>query len=743
MQIPLPNLDDRRWADLVEEGLALIPVHAPGWTDHNIHDPGITLIELFAWLAETGVYRINRIPDRYKRKFLALLGTHPLPPRPARSFLRLELAEGAEPLSLPATLEFTDDSAAGVRTRFCTIESMTVASNRLRAIQIRRGSGYENLTERWQRGESFGAFGDMPQSGAELYLGFDRPLPVNAPVNLFFSFAGSRSGIGERRRLLLEAQSLENATPPPAFDDHQIDLDQVQAPPHHDARTVWEFLSEGGEEETWLELDSDNGEVEDDTRAFSLDGGVRLRLPREMPALRRGRIETELFYLRCRYVSGAYDAPPEIQKLVVNGVVIEQSPPAGAIQWPIAAGAAISGPLPEAGAFAQFNLRFNAQGQIVELEFIENVPNLPSFLVLNFEPGATQPGILSVEAALVGFGTGRPHQVLSLPQAPVITSGFRLYTLEDGNWREWRNRPDFDASTRGDADFTLDPDTGAVTFSDGERGRVLPLNAMVVAQYRTTRAESGNLPAGAIRELADSPHNRALLSDFEGVAGQLLTIENPAPAAGGTAGETLADVAGRAITLMNTTRRAVTIEDYERLALETPGAHVARATARANFDPDFPKWVTVGTTTVIALPETPEPRPFPSPGLLRIITSYLYRRRVIGTRVKVVGPNYKVVTVQARVRARPGANRVEVRSHTIAALNAFFHPLTGGPERTGWPFGRDVYRAEVLQTIDEVPGVDYVEALELIPGQGRPVSGNVSLAPLELVAAGEHRIEVT
>jgi predicted phage baseplate assembly protein len=266
---------------------------------------------------------------------------------------------------------------------------------------------------------------------------------------------------------------------------------------------------------------------------------------------------------------------------------------------------------------------------------------------------------------------------------------------------------------------------------------------MVVAQYRTTRAERGNLPAGAIRGLADSPHNRALLSDFEGVAGQLLTIENPAPAAGGTAGEILADVAGRAIMLMNTPRRAVTIEDYERLALETPGAHVARATARANFDPDFPNRVSVGTTTVIALPETPEPRPAPSPGLLRIITSYLYRRRVIGTRVKVVGPNYKVVTVHARVRARPGANRLEVRSHTVAALNAFFHPLTGGPDRTGWPFGRDVYRAEVLQTIDEVPGVDYVEALELIPGQGRPVSGNVSLAPLELLAAGEHRIEVT
>ena len=72
--LPLPNLDDRRWSDLVQEGRGLIPVYAPEWTDHNAHDPGITLIELLAWVAEMDVYRLNRIPDRHKLKFLALVG---------------------------------------------------------------------------------------------------------------------------------------------------------------------------------------------------------------------------------------------------------------------------------------------------------------------------------------------------------------------------------------------------------------------------------------------------------------------------------------------------------------------------------------------------------------------------------------------------------------------------------------------------------------------------------------------
>ena len=73
MPLTLPNLDDRRYADLVEEARALIPTHAPEWTNHNPSDPGITLIELFAWLTEMQIYRLNRITDNNIRTFLRLL----------------------------------------------------------------------------------------------------------------------------------------------------------------------------------------------------------------------------------------------------------------------------------------------------------------------------------------------------------------------------------------------------------------------------------------------------------------------------------------------------------------------------------------------------------------------------------------------------------------------------------------------------------------------------------------------
>jgi hypothetical protein len=73
MPLKMPTLDDRTYADLVREGKELIPRHAPEWTNHNAADPGITLVELFAYLTEIYLYRVDRISDANKAKFLKLL----------------------------------------------------------------------------------------------------------------------------------------------------------------------------------------------------------------------------------------------------------------------------------------------------------------------------------------------------------------------------------------------------------------------------------------------------------------------------------------------------------------------------------------------------------------------------------------------------------------------------------------------------------------------------------------------
>ena len=74
----------------------------------------------------------------------------------------------------------------------------------------------------------------------------------------------------------------------------------------------------------------------------------------------------------------------------------------------------------------------------------------------------------------------------------------------------------------------------------------------------------------------------------------------------------------------------------------------------------------------------------------------------------------------ATVTARRGADPDRVRSSVLTRLQTFLDPLIGGPAGLGWPFGRDVYRAEILQQLDIVPGVDHVDTLELVAAGTEP-----------------------
>src|SRR5437660_12430227 len=92
MPLQLPNLDDRRYNDLVAEALTRIPTYSPEWTNHNPSDPGITLVELFAYLTDMLLYRLNRVTDDNTRKFLKLLNG-PDWVEPANADLREEIRQ--------------------------------------------------------------------------------------------------------------------------------------------------------------------------------------------------------------------------------------------------------------------------------------------------------------------------------------------------------------------------------------------------------------------------------------------------------------------------------------------------------------------------------------------------------------------------------------------------------------------------------------------------------------------------
>jgi hypothetical protein len=630
MLLPLPRLDDTRWTDLVEESRSLIPVYAPEWTDHNVSDPGITLIDLFSWVAEMQVFELDQVPPRHRRRFLALVGVHPEPPRPAHVVLRFTLPAGSEPVRVPAgTVCATSDDDDPVL--FRTSRSITVAAVGIAALRTQAGDATTDLTARFRRGEPLAVLGDDPEPGATLAFDLDAPLPIGWHVGLWATPAAEGGGA--------------------------------------DSRTVWEIRVGP---DLWRTLDPDAEEVRDETAGLTADGPVEFAVPAAMHADAAGN-----YGLRCRFAGGRYDDAPLLAGLVLGGVRAQQS---------------VRASVPEPD-----------ESGMVEL----------------------------------GRGTGGPGQSVTLSPGPVDAATVRLRTRA-GNpatgWRDWTIVPDLESARPHDAHAVLDATSGELSFGDGEHGLAPPDGAVIAVTHRWTRAENGNVAAGTVDRLAGPPYNLSLDAEE-------LTVVNPAAAIGGSAAETLEHSEGRAAERVSGVTRAVTLDDLGRLALGTPGVRLARAEARANLHPALPCVTATGVLTVIVVPYLPRGRPLPGRGLLRRVAAHLNAHRVIGSRIEVAGPQYTEVAVHARVRPQPLADPDEVRRRASAALDAFFNPLSGGQDGTGWPFGRDVASAEVLRVIDDVSGVDHVLELALVGADGASC-GNLCIGPLGLVDAGAHQIEV-
>jgi predicted phage baseplate assembly protein len=766
MPIPLPNLDDRRWADLVEDGRAQIPRYAPSWTDQNIHDPGITLIELFAWLAEMTDYRLNRVPARHKAKFLQLLGFRQQTPSAATVALSFAPAAATALFILPAGCEFEGTDLNGQVLPFRTLQDITVSAVQLKAVQVDAANGVLlDRTHDFVDGFAIQLLGPDPQPNAAVYLGYDTLTP-GVPISLGIRLQPPGNSSAERLRILAEAAAEAEACAPAGTRLRCLPATpaaHVALPVHHSVRLVWEAFTAAG----WIAIP----DAVDDTRSFTLDGFAQFTVPAGVIASVLGTVPTPLFYLRCRMISGAFDAVPVLLDIAVNAVAAEQAIPATQT-FPIKAGTVAMGGPPAPGDSTRLTLTMDDAGVIQALAF--GAGTGPALRVWGYTAAGASAGSLTLEIVLTGTAGVLPDQQFVLGLAPIDAGSLAVYTHAGTTWQRWTERPDFLASTRTSFDFVLDAETGLLTFGNGERGQTPAAGTRIFTTYRRTGAAAGNLPARSVTRLRKSVVNDVLLSGLPlTTRAQLSSIcTNRALAIGGSDAESLDHALGRAVEVLHAHERlltlcadqrsttldqiphadvlnllpptnAVNLIDYERIALSVPGTHVDRARAWSSLHPNYPCLDAPGVVTVVIVPEAPLAQPAPSAGLIERVWRYLNRRRTLCTNLQVIGPQYVQVTVTATVRVRTGASAGKVAARTVEALNAFLNPLTGGPASLGWPFGRNVYRSEILQLIQDVPGVDHVLTLSMQTDAGSSQCGDISLCPTALVRSGLHQIGVS
>lgn len=645
MALPVPNLDDRRFQDLVDEAKRMVQQRCPEWTDHNVSDPGVTLIELFAWMTDQVVYRLNRVPDRNYVKFLELIGVSLFPPTAAKAGVTFWLsAPQPTTVTIPAgTQVATVRTDASDAIGFATTADLPIIPSQLsRLASMIDGKTLRDHDEVLAKGTGIYCFAEVPQPGDAIYVGLSEAVPSNA-VRLRF-------------KATIEGVGVDPTNPPLA----------------------WEAWT--GEAWAPCELDSDT------TGGLNRDGDVVIHVP-------AGHTASLIAKQRAGWIRGRVTAPVEGQPAY-------------------SAAPKISG------------LTAATIGGTVEAVNAE--------LVRDEEVGISE-----------GVSGGR----FPLKRGPVVP-GDGAPVLEvsgDEGWEPWTWVSDFATSGPDDRHFTLDMSSGevrlgpAVRLADGSLRRFGAVPAkgahIRMREYRVGGGRRGNLAPRAISVMKSSiPY--------------VSRVENRRSASGGVDGEDVENAKVRGPLRLRARGRAVTTEDYEQLAHEA-APEVARIRAVAAGD-----GADAGGVRVLVIPSAPAEdgrlrfeQLVPSPDTLQAITDRLEECRVIGTRVVIEPPVYRGLTIVAKIKARPRTDPAQVQAEALKALYEYFNPITGGPDGTGWPFGRPVNVGEVFSVLQALKGTEIVEDARLfgadpVTGQRGGQAPRLEVEPHALVFSYEHQVMV-
>jgi predicted phage baseplate assembly protein len=170
MPIPNPDLDNKSFAEIVEEAKKKIVTYSPLWTDHNASDPGITLLELFGWLAEAQLYSLNRIREKNYHKFVQLLGVKPSKAVPAEMVISIIPSKVAHSINKGSILESVASSDQTVI--FETLEDSYVAPITIGMTGTFSQVGFRDEAAALENSDAyFYAFGEKPRVGNCFYIG--------------------------------------------------------------------------------------------------------------------------------------------------------------------------------------------------------------------------------------------------------------------------------------------------------------------------------------------------------------------------------------------------------------------------------------------------------------------------------------------------------------------------------------------------------------------------------------------
>jgi len=533
--LSVPKLDDLSFEKLFERARSQIPMYTDDWTDLNHHDPGITVLQTFAWLVDTLNYYIDATGEAHRLAYLNLLGL-----RSGQAAARCNLAVSAKDESI--SLGQGAKLLAG-DTVFELTESYSGNSNRMTALFCEVDGALLNLTPlAGVDGEFAGLFTYDRERESVLYIGFERELSQTA-------------------RLYVDVW--EHPERIPFTDDFTL------------SQLAWEYYDGGRWQSARL--------LKDETCGFLRSGFVSLALPGETKPLPGHSVLPKGHYLRAKLLRNEYDVLPKIGSIYPNCVEAVQTgtgaqaleyvfdgSPRLPIGYHVGEKDVVCVAVEEADGYSLWFEHVPDEDSLCEVI----VGELPWQRVVCFDkkrfgafPEPGQKILVTVTSSelfdklQLGVTSGFACQRLEIDIENLYALRLALMEERDGRifFRLWDSCDNIAAAACGERVFQYDRSTGEVLFGDGISGMQPEAGQLVMA----VTAKTSLLDEGNVRQRQVS---RFLDGIYAGVS-----VSNPAPAQGGKRPKTSYELEREIEEKIYRTTRAVTEQDYINLVRRTPG----------------------------------------------------------------------------------------------------------------------------------------------------------------------------
>jgi hypothetical protein len=595
MPILSPQLDDLRYDVVVQQLLRRIPVYAPEWTDWNDSDPGVTLIQLFAYLSEQVGYRLNQVPEKNYIELLKLLGIRLQPAHSATSRLGIFLVDPTviEGFALDARSRFMGKGSApaifesDLDVDLVPAEPSVLVNTRnpylWDLLRLDDAGGREAVPPDAQLPKQIPAAdsrwltvvwdGKKP-SGKEMPLAPATLQPFSASgiehpylwVGIKCNDARGAGFAGVTVTLTVQLDDDEQPDPRADILCAPINAAGELQPPPIDWLAY--FDAEKGA------MRQVPGRIDDSTGKLTRSGTIRFTVPLSIGAIPAASFAN----LRDAFVPDPVDAcsgmaqnlrdtlpsgagpfdPAKFQRLLTDALTAAE-------QAKGQAKPAVGHPLEPA---LRDEIKVRCWLRLGPLDAVTASPKL-RYIGFNVVPVTNA---VTVTGELLGTSDGRPGQTFQLAHGNVLAGTLDVGILEsadpDALLTTWREVDSLDGAGPNDRVFALDAEAGTLAFGDGKRGRVPPLVAtagsVVALRYRWGGGIAGEMDPGTIVVSA---------AQFTGFA----AVVNFVAARGGRDAETLDIAKLRARRELSTRSRAVTAADFEWIALQTPDVRVRRA----------------------------------------------------------------------------------------------------------------------------------------------------------------------